>query len=109
MSESVKVLLAAPMLAGIGLVNICLAVTPEDQASIQSQCAREAETYGIPPEQMAEYIDGCILSMGGYLPDPPQQDSGDFAAPAGDAPYDDTFAVEPTEPEAPQEYGSEAQ
>jgi hypothetical protein len=30
-----------------------------------AECRQEAQDYAIPPEQAAEYIDGCILSRGG--------------------------------------------
>jgi hypothetical protein len=111
MSKTLKAVLAALVLAGVGPANPCLAVTPEDQVNIESRCRAEAQTYGIAPEQLAEYIDGCILSMGGYLSYPPQDESAEFAAPAEDAPDDDTFAVESMEfemePEVPTEYGDE--
>lgn len=109
MSKSVKAALAALALAGSGLVTTVPAVSPEDQVGIESRCREEAETYGIPPEQMADYVDGCILSMGGYLSYPPQDSATEFAAPTEDDPRDDTFAVESTEPEAAPGYSGEAQ
>ena len=33
------------------------------------ECRQEAESYGIPPEQFQDYVDGCVLSRGGHLPD----------------------------------------
>ena len=32
-----------------------------------AECRQEAQDYAIPPEQAADYIDGCILSRGGSL------------------------------------------
>jgi len=45
------------------LVACCQAV----QADTGTECRQEAELYGIPPEQFEEYVDGCVLSRGGYV------------------------------------------
>jgi hypothetical protein len=55
-------------------------------ASPDVECRQEAEEYGIPPEQMEDYISGCILSRGGgYALEPhaedysPPEDTGETA------------------------------
>jgi hypothetical protein len=101
MTNPVKMIPAALLLAGAGLTTTGLAVTPQEQLDIESQCRADAETYAIPPEQMAEYIDGCILSMGGQLSSPAQDAAIQDSAPAGAPPDEDTFAVEPMEPGDP--------
>jgi hypothetical protein len=40
-------------------------VNADSNSEIRVQCQREAEEYGIEPEQRDDYINGCILSMGG--------------------------------------------
>ncbi|MGD8311496.1 MAG: hypothetical protein PVJ66_02785 [Gammaproteobacteria bacterium] len=72
-----KALLAGLAWAALGPGNTVLAVTPEDQAGIESQCHAEAESYGIAQEQLADYIDGCMLSMGGYIASPPEAEPED--------------------------------
>ena len=45
-------------------------------ANVSAECRQEAEEYGIPPEQMDDYVTGCVLSRGGeYAPDPAVQDT----------------------------------
>lgn len=39
--------------------------TAGSQEEIRANCKQEAVDYDIQPEQVAEYIDGCIQSMGG--------------------------------------------
>jgi hypothetical protein len=53
----------------------------DEQTEILAQCRQEVADYGIPPEQEAEYVDGCVLSKGGYLPSA-QQDSDTAAGEA---------------------------
>ena len=67
---------AACLLAGTGLT---LASSPV-VANVETECQQEAEEYGIPPEQMEDYISGCVLSRGGYTaemtaedPTPPEE------------------------------------
>ena len=52
-------LLATGLLCGI----------PALRADTAAECRQEVQDYGIPPEQAADYIDGCILSRGGF-PEP---------------------------------------
>jgi hypothetical protein len=37
----------------------------QEVGNLESECRSEAEYYGIPPEQLEEYISGCVLSKGG--------------------------------------------
>ena len=57
----------------------------DEQTEILAQCRQEVTDYGIPPEQAAEYVDGCVLSKGGYLQSAPQ-DSDTAAGEAEDLP-----------------------
>ena len=73
----------AGMLAGACLANASLAVG----AGLEQECRQEAEDYGIAPEQLEDYISGCVLSRGGSvateLPgedySPPVEDTGEGA------------------------------
>ena len=44
---------------------VATALDAQESANIQSQCRREAQDYGIAPEQMEEYVSGCIMAYGG--------------------------------------------
>lgn len=106
MLNLIRAVPAALFLAAIVPAGTAVAVTPEDQAGIESRCHEDAETYGIPTEQLTDYIDGCILSMGGYPTAPPEVDPGE-AAPAGDEeliPVEDEMGSE-----AVPEYGGETE
>jgi hypothetical protein len=70
------------LLAGAGMAVVCLPTL----ANVEAECRQEAEDYGIPPEQMGDYVTGCVLSRGGnYTPDPVVQDPDpalqDYTAP----------------------------
>jgi hypothetical protein len=53
-------------LAGVLPVSpVATAFDVQESANIQSQCRREAQDYGIAPEQMEEYVSGCIMAYGG--------------------------------------------
>ena len=57
-------------LAGVLPVSpVAMALDAQESANIQSQCRREAQDYGIAPEQMEEYVSGCIMAYGG-MPEP---------------------------------------
>ena len=63
--------LLVSLMSGAGLVFTGLPVL----ASIDAECRQEAEEYGIPPEQLEEYVTGCVLSRGGdYVQDPAVQE-----------------------------------
>ena len=62
------------------------------------ECREEAKLYGVPQEQFAEYVDGCVLSRGGY-PDI-AADSGENSMP--DALEDPDMMPAPVE-ELPEE------
>jgi len=71
--------LLVSLMSGTGLVFTGLPVL----ASIDAECRQEAEDYGIPPEQLEEYVTGCVLSRGGdYVEDPAVQE---YTAPQEDA------------------------
>lgn len=83
---------------------VCLAiaaglavVAPPVPADPAGECRQEAELYAVPPEQLNDYVQGCIESRGGdYYPDP--ADQGEAVAPAaeaGPATVDDGAAMAP--------------
>lgn len=67
------------LLAGAGMVVVSLPAP----ASVAAECRQEAEEYGIPPEQMEDYVTGCVLSRGGeYVQEPAVQDTAqDYGLP----------------------------
>jgi hypothetical protein len=74
--------LLACLLSGIGLATASLPL----MANIEMECRAEAEEYGVPPEQMEDYISGCVMSRGGAAPEasledytPPAEDAGESA------------------------------
>lgn len=81
MSSLNKLVITGMALGCMGMGTRCLAITQAEQAEILAHCQQEAEDYAIPQEQLADYIDGCVLASGGY--------------PA------DRYADEPVEQEAP--------
>lgn len=46
-----------------------LSVTCLASVNDVNECRNEAEMYGVPPEQFDDYVHGCVLSRGGYVPD----------------------------------------
>jgi len=81
------------------LALVLLAGTTTLRADPAAECRQEVQDYSIPPEQAADYIDGCILSRGGML-DPvageeavPALDAG-VMAPDGTDPMPDTGQAE---------------
>ena len=101
MSDPVRMIPVCLLLAIVGDTSTSWAITPEDQASIASQCRQDAETYDIPPEQMADYVDGCILSMGGYPSSPPEADPSG-AIPAEQPVMDDSAVEDSISPDIQQ-------
>jgi|GEM_PF-2078762 len=76
-------------LAGILAVPpVATALEAQEYANIQSQCRREAQDYGIAPEQIEEYVNGCVQAYGGTpeaAPEPEAQPvDADAEAPATD-------------------------
>jgi hypothetical protein len=73
----------AGMLAGACLATASLPVG----AALEQECRQEAEDYGIAPEQLDDYISGCVLSRGGNVASepsveeysPPVEDTGEGA------------------------------
>lgn len=68
----------ASLLTGIGLATASLPLL----ANIDTECREEAEEYGIPPEQMEDYVSGCAMSRGGSTFEAPAED---FSSPEEDA------------------------
>ena len=64
-----------PLLVSL-LASVCAAaVSLPLLANVDAECRQEAEDYGIPPEQLEDYITGCILSRGGnYVQEPVAED-----------------------------------
>jgi hypothetical protein len=63
--------LLVSLLAVAGVAVVSLPVL----ANVDAECRQEAEEYAIPPEQMDDYVTGCVLSRGGnYTPAPVVED-----------------------------------
>ena len=68
----------AAMLALAGVLPVspvATALEAQESANIQSQCRREAQDYGIAPEQMEEYVSGCIMAYGGMPETEPEPEA----------------------------------
>jgi hypothetical protein len=89
-------LAAVALLAG----NPVTAMT-ENQAEIEAYCRQEAADYGIQPEQVAEYIEGCVLAMGGSTYAVPEDAVPDDPVPADAVPEDLLPDAEPELTEEP--------
>jgi hypothetical protein len=80
----------AATLSLIGLLAVIPATSAQESASIQSQCRQEARDYGIEPEQLEEYVSGCVQAYGGVsdtAPTPePQAQPADTEAPVAAEP-----------------------
>lgn len=62
-----------------------------------AHCRQEAADYGIEPELVSEYIDGCVQAMGGNIDtmqDAMVMEADDIPPPADEA---ELYAVEPVE------------
>ena len=76
-------------LAGVLPVSpVATALDAQESANIQSQCRREAQDYDIAPEQMEEYVSGCIMAYGGMPEAEPEEEAPPVDAGA-EAPADD--------------------
>ena len=67
--------LLVSLLAGAGVAVLSLTVL----ANVDAECRQEAEEYAIPPEQLEDYVTGCILSRGGNYAEEPVVE--DYTAP----------------------------
>ena len=77
-----KTILGKPLLACL-LTSIALATASLPlMANIEMECRTEAEEYGVPPEQMEDYISGCVVSRGGSTVEAPVED---YSPPEEDA------------------------
>ena len=86
----------------------------QEVGNLESECRSEAEYYGIPPEQLEEYISGCVLSKGGAPAMPAVEESGIEEQTADDQLMEDQAPEEPMleeqqlqEQAAPDELGIE--
>ena len=74
----------AAMLALAGVLPVspvAMALDEQESANIQSQCRREAQDYGIAPEQMEDYVSGCIMAYGGMPEAEPEPEPEEEAPP----------------------------
>jgi hypothetical protein len=74
----------AAMLALVGVLPVspvATALEEQESANIQSQCRREAQDYGIAPEQMEDYVSGCIMAYGGMPEAEPEPEPEEEAPP----------------------------
>ena len=59
------------LLAAIGLLGVVQPVG----ANVEADCRQEAEDYGVPPEQVEDYVYACIISQGVDEPAGADEDS----------------------------------
>jgi hypothetical protein len=90
--------LLVSLMAGAGLLVSGLPAL----ASVTEECRQEAQDYGIPPEQLQDYVSGCVSSRGGdYAQEPAMPDY--LAPPEGevgnDAGMGSDYAQEPAMPD----------
>ena len=77
----------AATLALAGMLSappVATALDAQEYANIQSQCHREAQDYGVAPEQIEEYVNGCVLAYGG-MPAAAPEPEPETEAPSADA------------------------
>jgi hypothetical protein len=89
-----------PLYAGllvVGLSGAGSVVAEEGGDDVRARCEAEAAEYGVAPEQLQEYIDGCVMAAGAPAP---------AAGMAEDAPAAAEMAEDA--PAAAEEGGSEA-
>jgi hypothetical protein len=55
------------MCLSVQVVSLSANASDELQNAL-AECRQEVTEYDIPPEQAAEYVDGCFMSKGGYPP-----------------------------------------
>lgn len=92
----------ATLLALAGLVTVVPALDAQEFADIQSQCRREAQDYGVEPEQVEDYVNSCVLAYGGM---PAVEKSGSDQEP--EAPPVDAGAEAPADGDQGTGYGGE--
>jgi hypothetical protein len=78
-------------LALTGVFAVAPAAYAQEGASIRSQCQREAQDYGIEPEQFNDYVTGCVQAYGGVPEVAPEPE----ATPPAGMPDDDSDATAP--------------
>jgi hypothetical protein len=86
-------------LALVGMLAVppvAMALEAQEYTNIQSQCQREAQDYGVAPEQIEEYVSGCVLAYGGMPEAAPEPEAPpvDAGADASAADEQDTGAVD---------------
>jgi hypothetical protein len=62
MKASMPATFLIPLLLGAAMLTFVQPVL----ADVGAECRQEALEYGVPPEQMDSYVDGCVQSRGGY-------------------------------------------
>jgi len=88
--------LLVTLLAGAGMAVASLPVL----ANVAEECRQEAQEYGIPPEQMEDYVTGCVLSRGGeYMPDPPAEEAAQDTGMPGEAGTPDAAGMDGNYPD----------
>jgi len=80
-----------PLIAGLVLVGMSGAgsvwADEAADADVRARCEAEAAQYGVAPEQLQEYIDGCVMAAGAPAPAAGSADEGTMdEAPASEAP-----------------------
>jgi hypothetical protein len=68
---------------------VTTALEAQEYGNIQSQCRREAQDYGVAPEQLEEYVSGCVLAYGGMPETAPEPEAPPVDAGADTSAADD--------------------
>jgi hypothetical protein len=86
MNKIRKTTFVVPVLIVLGIAATVQPVS----ASVEAECRQEAVDYGVMPELLDEYINGCIDSRGGasipssveedYVPPPESEDTSNSGA-----------------------------
>ncbi len=80
-----------PLIAGLVVVGMSgvgsVWADEAANADVRARCESEAAEYGVAPEQLQEYIDGCVMAAGAPAPAAGSADEGTAEEPAAaDAP-----------------------
>jgi hypothetical protein len=93
-------MLAMLALAGMLSVSpVATALDAQEYTDIQSQCRRDAQDYGVAPEQIEEYVNGCVLAYGGMPTAAPEAEVPPVDAGADTPAYDDQGTYDTGEPD----------
>lgn len=62
MKAGMTTALLIPLLLGAGMLTFVQSA----HSDVNTECYKEAQHYGVSPELVDEYVEGCMQSRGGY-------------------------------------------